>query len=60
MELHRDRAPGRRPETGPALVYECTADLLLHPAAAPELRRLLARSVGAGLLIRSPLIRERA
>ncbi|MEU0937505.1 cytochrome P450 [Embleya sp. NPDC005971] len=53
-------AAGRWPETGTALVYECTADLLLHPAAAPELRRLLARSVRAGLLIRSPLIRERA
>ncbi|MFF7245906.1 cytochrome P450 [Embleya sp. NPDC008237] len=48
------------PEAGTALLHECTADLLLHPAAAPDLRRLLARSVGAGLLIRSPLMRERA
>ncbi|MYS84820.1 cytochrome P450 [Embleya scabrispora] len=53
-------AAGRWPETGTALVYECLADLLLHPAAAPELRSLLARSVGGGLLIRSPLMRERA
>ncbi|MFJ8741581.1 cytochrome P450 [Embleya sp. NPDC127516] len=52
-------AAGRWPETGPALVYRCTADLLLHPSAAPGLRHLLARSVGAGLLIRSPLMRER-
>ncbi|WP_439678947.1 cytochrome P450 [Embleya sp. MST-111070] len=49
----------RWPEAGPALVYRCLADLLLHPTSPPELRLLLARSVGAGLLIRSPTIRGR-
>ncbi|MEV0261185.1 cytochrome P450 [Streptomyces sp. NPDC050617] len=50
----------RWPQAGPTLVYRCTADVLLHPDAPPELRRRLAQAVTAGLTARQPGMRERA
>ncbi|MBC2876961.1 cytochrome P450 [Streptomyces sp. TYQ1024] len=48
------------PVTGPDLVFRGTADLLLHPDAAPPLRRLMHRAVHGGVLVRQPRVRQRA
>ncbi|MFQ6230111.1 cytochrome P450 [Nocardia sp. NPDC002869] len=40
----------RWPAAGVELVYRCTADMLLHPDGAPELRRLLERNARVGAL----------
>ncbi|MGK5548149.1 cytochrome P450 [Streptomyces sp. URMC 127] len=48
------------PGTGVSLVYQCTADLLVHPGASPALRRLMEQAVRVGSLIRAPHMRQRA
>ncbi|WP_433273705.1 cytochrome P450 [Actinosynnema sp. CS-041913] len=42
-------AVSRWPAAGVDLVYRCTADLLLHPDAPPDLRRLQQQRVRGGL-----------
>ncbi|MGI5340923.1 cytochrome P450 [Streptomyces sp. CA-181903] len=48
------------PVTGPDLVFRAAADLLLHPDAAPPLRRLMHRAVHGGVLVRQPRVWQRA
>ncbi|MEU7039478.1 cytochrome P450 [Streptomyces varsoviensis] len=48
------------PAAGPTLVYRCTAEALLHPAAPSPLRRRLAQAVSAGLTARQPHMWQRA
>ncbi|MGI5347404.1 cytochrome P450 [Streptomyces sp. CA-250714] len=47
------------PLTGPDLVFQSTADFLLHPDAAPALRRMMHQAVHSGVLVRQPLVRQR-
>lgn len=57
-----DRLPGTTswPATGPDLVFRSTADWLLHPEAAPPLRRAMHEAVHSGVLVRQPAMGQRA
>jgi cytochrome P450 len=53
-------ATSRWPDAGATLMFRCVADLLLHPQAAPETRRLMSRAVHGGILFHRPHVWQRA